>query len=61
MNSPKHRANLLDPRVDSIGIRVVSRDGQLYAVEDFDRSVVKLSLAQQESAVQELLQSTASV
>jgi Cysteine-rich secretory protein family len=60
MNSPPHRANLLDPRVDSIGISVVSRDGQLYAVEDFDHSVVKLSVEQQESAVQELLASTVS-
>lgn len=61
MNSPHHRANLLDPKVDSIGISVVSRNGQLYAVEDFDRTVVKLSLTQQESAVQELLESTASI
>ena len=60
MNSPHHRANLLDPKVDSIGISVVSRNGQLYAVEDFDRSVVKLSVEQQESAVQDLLASTAS-
>ncbi len=59
MHSPKHRANLLDPRVDSIAIRVVSRDGQLYAVEDFDRSVMNLSLEQQESTVGQILQSTA--
>jgi Cysteine-rich secretory protein family len=61
MNSPHHRANLLDPKVDSIGISVVSKNGQLYAVEDFDRTVVKLSVEQQESAVQELLESTGSV
>jgi hypothetical protein len=61
MNSPKHRANLLDPRVDSIAIRVVDRGGELYAVEDFDRSVMKLSLAQQESAVKQLLESTSAV
>ena len=61
MHSPKHRANMLDPRVDSIAIRVVSRDGELYAVEDFDRSVTKLSLGQQESAVAQRLQATASV
>jgi hypothetical protein len=61
MNSPHHRANLLDPKVDSVGISVVSRNGQLYAVEDFDRTVVKLSVEQQENAVQELLESTASV
>jgi hypothetical protein len=61
MKSPGHRENLLDPRVDSIGIRVVSRDGELYAVEDFDRTVMKLSLAEQESAVEQLLQSASSV
>jgi hypothetical protein len=61
MKSPKHRENLLDPRVDSIGIRVVSRDGQLFAVEDFDRSVMQLSLVQQESAVGRVLQSVADV
>jgi hypothetical protein len=61
MNSPKHRDNLLDPRVDSIGIRVVDREGLLYAVEDFDRSVMDLSLEQQENAVGQLLQSRSAV
>jgi hypothetical protein len=61
MNSPKHRENLLDPRVDSIGIRVIGRGGQLYAVEDFDRSVVNLSLTQQEDAVEQLLASRSAV
>lgn len=61
MHSPKHRENMLDPRVDSIAIRVVSRDGELYAVEDFDRTVTKLSLAQQERAVEQRLQSASSV
>ncbi|MGA7156581.1 MAG: CAP domain-containing protein [Acidobacteriaceae bacterium] len=59
MNSPKHRANMLDPRVDSIAIRVLRRDGQLYAVEDFDRTVTQLSLSQQESRVAQVLQSNA--
>jgi hypothetical protein len=61
MNSTGHRENLLDPRVDSVGIRVISREGELYAVEDFDRSVMNLSLGEQEAAVGELLQSTSSV
>lgn len=59
MESPGHRANLLDPRVNSVGISVLRRDGQLYAVEDFDRSIETLSLAQQESAVAELLETEA--
>jgi hypothetical protein len=61
MNSPGHRENLLDPRVDSIGISVIRRDGQLYAVQDFDRSVVRLSLREQESEVGRLVSSTADV
>jgi len=61
MNSAKHRENLLDPRVDSIGIRVIARGDRLYAVEDFDRSVTNLSLEQQEVAVAQMLQSRSSV
>jgi hypothetical protein len=59
MQSPGHRANLLDPRVDAVGISVIQRDGQLYAVEDFDRTVGALSYAEQESVVAELLRSEA--
>jgi len=55
MNSAGHRANLLDPNVDSVGIAVVQKDGQLYAVEDFARTVAKLTLEQQEAAVGSLL------
>lgn len=35
MNSPVHRANILDPDLTSIGIAVVQRGGYLFAVEDF--------------------------
>ena len=59
MQSPDHRANLLDARVDSVGISVMRRGGQLYAVEDFDQAVAILSLAQQESAIAELLRTEA--
>jgi Cysteine-rich secretory protein family len=61
MNSEKHRENLLDPRVDSIGIRVIGRGDRLYAVEDFDRSVTSMSLEEQEVAVGQLLQLRSSV
>ena len=61
MHSPGHRANLLDPAVDSLGIGVVSRNGELFAVEDFDRSFMKLSLDEQESEVGDLLHSTSSI
>jgi len=61
MKSPEHRANLLDPQVDSVGIRVVSRNGQLYAVEDFSRVVSTLSLEEQEHRVGELVQRASQV
>jgi uncharacterized protein YkwD len=51
MQSPGHRANLLDPNVDSIGIAIITRDNQLYAVEDFASTVKTLTLNQQERAV----------
>lgn len=51
MHSPGHRANLLDRDADRVGIRVIRRDGELYAVEDFDRSVATLTLEEQESVV----------
>ena len=51
MHSPGHRANLLDPNVDSIGLAVVIRNNELYAVEDFASTVQTLSLNQQEQTV----------
>lgn len=35
MHSPHHRRNILDPRMDALGVAVAERDGTLYAVEDF--------------------------
>jgi uncharacterized protein YkwD len=35
MNSPNHRANILDSDMDSVGIAVAEHNGQLFAVEDF--------------------------
>ena len=55
MKSSGHRANLLDPNVDSIGIAVVTRDNQLYAVEDFSNTVKTLTFAQQENTVGNLI------
>ncbi len=57
MNSEGHRHNLLDPNVDAVGIAVVQRHGQLYAVEDFARIVAHLTLEQQEAQVGNLLES----
>jgi uncharacterized protein YkwD len=55
MHSPDHRANLLDPNVNVIGVAVVTRDNQLYAVEDFASTVQTLSIQDQESAVASVL------
>ena len=35
MQSLLHRANILDPEMDSIGVGVVEQGGELFAVEDF--------------------------
>ncbi len=38
MNSGPHRANILDREMDSIGVGVVERGGQLFAVEDLSQA-----------------------
>jgi uncharacterized protein YkwD len=38
MKSPAHRANIVDADMDSIGVGVVERGGQLFAVEDFSQA-----------------------
>ena len=55
MHSPGHRANILDDVADSVGIAVVEGETELYAVEDFARSVVPLSIGEQEKQVGEIL------
>jgi uncharacterized protein YkwD len=55
MHSEGHRENLLDPNVDAVGISVVVRDHEYYAVEDFADLVQPLSFNAQESAVAGLL------
>ncbi len=55
MHSPGHRANLLDPNVNAVGIAIVTRDNQLYAVEDFVSTVEPLTLIQQEQTVAAIL------
>jgi uncharacterized protein YkwD len=51
MNSPPHRANLLDRDVNAVGIAVVHSGGVLFAVEDFAAVVPLLSLETQEIQV----------
>lgn len=51
MNSPPHRANLLDPGLNAVGISVVQSGNMLFAVEDFSAAVPDLSLTEQEQQV----------
>jgi hypothetical protein len=55
MHSPGHRANLLDPAVNSIGISVIERHHQLYAVEDFSNAIENISFTEQEQTVAEVI------
>ena len=55
MHSEGHRHNLLDPNVDAVGIVVIARGHQLFAVEDFERSIAALTLKQQEGKVAEAI------
>jgi len=57
MKSPPHRANLLDPEMNSVGIAISRRESTLFAVEDFSGIVGELSLEEQEKMVQKQLQS----
>jgi hypothetical protein len=57
MNSPPHRANLLDAKLDSVGIAVAERDGVLFAVEDFSLAAGNLSVEEQEEIVNAKLRS----
>ena len=56
MNSAPHRANILDPRMNAIGIGMVERGGSYYAVEDFSDSVAQLGPQAIEKKVGMLLQ-----
>lgn len=55
MHSPGHRANILDPEADSVGMAVVEGGEELYGVEDFARTVEVLSIDEQEKRVTEVL------
>ena len=55
MQSPGHRANLLSPDVDRVGVAVVAARGVLYAVADYSRGVEQLSAVQVEARVAALI------
>ena len=55
MSTPTHRRNLLDPKMNVVGIGVIESGGLLYAVEDFAHSVVVPKRGAIESQVMEAL------
>ena len=56
MNSPPHRANILDPHINAIGIAIERRGSQFFATQDFSASVRPLSKEEQERQVMRLLE-----
>jgi hypothetical protein len=58
MHSPPHRANLLDPQLNSIGIATAEHGGILFAVEDFSLAARRLSVLEQERVVADKLTSS---
>jgi hypothetical protein len=55
MHSTPHRTNILDPKMDALGVAVAQQGGYLYAVEDFAQSSETLTREQVEHRVQDLL------
>jgi uncharacterized protein YkwD len=56
MTTPTHRANLLDPNLNVVGIAVESKQGLMFAVEDFARNIPALTPEAIEQQVAKLLQ-----
>jgi hypothetical protein len=56
MNSAPHRANILDPRMNTVGIGLVRKGVNYYAVEDFADGVSQLGPDQIEQKISQLLQ-----
>jgi uncharacterized protein YkwD len=38
VNSPNHRANILDSDMNVMGVGIVERNGEMFAVEDFSKA-----------------------
>ena len=55
MNSPDHRDNMLDAKINAVGIAVREEHGELWVVEDFAKTIVELPTEEQERQVAALL------
>ncbi len=51
MTSPPHRKNLLNPEVDRVGIAVIARGDELFAVADYTRGSQVLSVTEVEQRI----------
>ena len=51
MHSPAHRANILDPEYNAVGIGVVRSGGEIYVTQDFARLVANASVEKIEEQV----------
>jgi len=56
MHSAPHRANILNPGMDTIGVGLVKRGGNYYAVEDFADGVAEMGPQQIEQKISQMLQ-----
>jgi Cysteine-rich secretory protein family len=56
MHSPLHRANIMNPSMNTIGVGLVKRGANYYAVEDFASTVDQLGPDQIEQKIGQLLQ-----
>jgi hypothetical protein len=57
MKSPPHHENLMNPRIDRIGVALVPAKGVLYAVADYAEGVAGMSLEQVETSVAKVVAS----
>jgi hypothetical protein len=55
MHSTPHRTNILDPKMNALGVGVVEHGGALYAVEDFAQATQALDAHQVEEKLQAAL------
>jgi hypothetical protein len=52
MDSPPHRANLLDPKYNAVGVGVIRSGPNLYVTEDFARRLPEYSEPEAEATLQ---------
>ena len=56
MNSQGHHDNLLNPKIDRIGVALVPTNGVLYAVADYAQGVAQMSNSAVEASVAKIIQ-----